>query len=86
MVLKGVRVAVANEMDDKAVINASNFKRYSGRDEITARDLQKSNEKFEPICRIFCTTNNYITFSENTPAVYRRLKLIPFESRFVKKE
>jgi phage/plasmid-associated DNA primase len=86
LALKGARIAVANEMRDNATINAANFKRYSGKDELVARDLNKTNEKFEVQCRIFCTMNNYIPFSENTHAVYRRLKLIPFESKFVKQD
>jgi hypothetical protein len=32
------------------------------------------------------TTNNYVPFSENEYAVYRRLKVIPFLSKFVKYE
>lgn len=32
------------------------------------------------------TTNNYVPFSENEYAVYRRLKVIPFMSKFVKLE
>ena len=44
--LKGARVAVANEMKDNAIINAANFKRYSGRDELVARKLNRDNEKF----------------------------------------
>lgn len=62
------------------------FKSLSGGDKISARNLFKNTETFEPICRIFCTINMYVPFSENGYAIYRRLKIVPFSSKFVKKE
>lgn len=86
MKLKGARIAVAHELRENTVINAANFKRFSGSDKIVARRLHSDSEEFETICRIFATTNGYVPFSENAFAVYRRLKVIPFYSKFVKKE
>ncbi len=54
-----------------------------GGDPISARPLYKDVVTFNPICKIFICSNNKPSFDSNDTANVDRVKLIPFNSRFV---
>ena len=83
MELKGARMCVLNETNDNEKLNESLIKSLTGGDPISARPLYKDVITFNPICKIFICTNNKPTFNGDDQANTDRVKLIPFNARFV---
>ena len=83
MEVKGARMCVLNELNCDEKINESLVKSLTGGDPISARPLYKDVVTFNPICKIFICTNNKPNFNGDDQACIDRVKLIPFNARFV---
>lgn len=83
----GVRLGVLEEPDNDEEINAGMFKSLSGNDTFWARDLfekGKSTREIQPLFKLIFICNTLPRFKYADKAVWNRVRVIPFESTFVK--
>lgn len=85
----GVRWAVLEEPDGDEQINIGLLKSLTGNDSYFARDLfekGKSTREIQPLFKLIFICNSLPSFRGCTtdPAAWNRVKVIPFESTFVK--
>ena len=71
------------ENDDETKINMSRLKECTGGDTITTRNLYKSNEQIKPSWKLVICANNIPSFSTTDGGTVRRVRNVPFESKFV---
>jgi putative DNA primase/helicase len=76
--LRGKRLVVASELDDDAKLKLSLVKRLTGDHTIKGRKMRQDYIEFARTHKIILVTNNLPTFSEQTEAVWRRVRVIPF--------
>ncbi len=76
--LAGARFITASETEADQVLDMGLVKRITGGDRITARYLNKEFFSFMPQGKVWMATNNKPRIPENSPAIWRRIKLIPF--------
>ena len=83
----GVRLGVLEEPDIDEQINAGLFKSLSGNDSYWARDLfekGKSTREITPLFKLIFICNGLPQFRHADKAVWNRVRVIPFETTFVK--
>jgi P4 family phage/plasmid primase-like protien len=83
IVTKCKRFIYMAEPDDKEPINTSVMKQFSGEDIIEARALYGDQEKFRIMGKIFMLCNDLPPVSSMDEGTWRRIRVIPFESKFV---
>ena len=71
------------ENDDETKRNMSRLKKCTGGDTITTRTLYKSNEQIKPSWKLVICANNIPSFSTTDGGTVRRVRNVPFESKFV---
>jgi putative DNA primase/helicase len=72
------RLVIASETEEDAVLKVSLVKRLTGNAKLKARFMRQDFFEFERTHKMILVTNNKPTISENTDAIWRRVKLIPF--------
>jgi putative DNA primase/helicase len=77
--LFGARLAAAVEVDQDRRLAESLVKQLTGRDRIKARRMREDFWEFEPTHTIFLATNHRPEVRGTDHAIWRRLKLVPFE-------
>jgi putative DNA primase/helicase len=80
--LYGVRLAVASETEEGKHLATARVKALTGRDRIKARYMRRDYFEFEPTAKIWLFTNHRPVISDTTPAMWKRLILIPFRAHF----
>jgi len=83
MSLQTARVAVFQEASGSDVIQAGTMKSFTGEDTISTRGNYQRQVKFKPRCKILWVCNELCNMSENTLAVWRRVRVINFPINFV---
>jgi len=86
IVTKCKRFIYMQEPDDKEPINTSIMKQFSGEDIIEARALYGDQEKFRIMGKIFMMCNTLPPVSSMDEGTWRRIRVIPFESKFLPKD
>lgn len=81
--LIGVRLTGTNESSENDKFNEGVIKELTGGDPIQARALWKDSITFTPQCKVILATNNLPEISATDEGTWRRIRKIPFESRFV---
>ncbi|MFH1885208.1 MAG: phage/plasmid primase, P4 family [Pseudomonadota bacterium] len=82
--LRGKRLVWASESDEGRKLNAGRVKMLTGGDTITARGVfAKRAEEFQPTHKLFLLTNHRPRADAEDRALWDRLRLIPFNVRFV---
>jgi putative DNA primase/helicase len=76
--LRGSRMVAAAENDIGRRFSESLIKQITGGDEITGRQLYKDPIQYKPTYKIFLSTNHRPVVIESTHAIWRRMRLIPF--------
>jgi putative DNA primase/helicase len=79
--LFGKRIVVAIETEDGAKLAESMVKELTGSDMITARRMREDPWSFLPSHTLFLATNHKPQIKGTDHAIWRRLKLIPFNVR-----
>jgi putative DNA primase/helicase len=80
--LQGRRFVVTAEIDEGRAMAEALMKQLTGGETVTARKLYANAVSFEPTWKIFLGANTKpVVRSANDYAVWRRIKLIPFEVR-----
>jgi putative DNA primase/helicase len=80
--LVGVRMALIVETEEGRRLNAARLKGLSGQDTLTARHLYRPYFNFRPQAKLWLRTNYKPRVSDHTPAMWERLRLIPFRAYF----
>ncbi len=83
---RGVRFLLASETPENGRLNESLFKELTGQDRIRARPLYKQSIEFEATGKLWILTNHKPVIRDTTGAVWRRIRLIPFDVVIPKKE
>jgi len=81
--LKDCRLATFSETEANDNLNEAIIKMISGNDPITARGLYKDPVTFIPQCKLMLCTNFKPDFNANDRANVDRVRLVPFNARFV---
>jgi P4 family phage/plasmid primase-like protien len=84
MSLKGKRLVTFQEIDNENAINMPVIKSLTGNDQITGRQLYKTQETFTPQWKLVVCANRLPPVSSDDGGTQRCLCNIPFESKFVK--
>jgi phage/plasmid-associated DNA primase len=71
------------EPDDREPINTSRMKQLSGEDIIEARALYGDQQKFKMMGKMFMMCNRLPPVTTMDHGTWRRIRVIPFESKFV---
>lgn len=77
--LKGARLVTATEADQGRRLAESLVKQLTGGDPITARFLHAEYFQFYPTFKLFLATNHKPVIRGTDHAIWRRIRLIPFE-------
>jgi putative DNA primase/helicase len=77
--LKGARFVVACEADAENRLAESLIKQMTGGDTISARFLHQEWFDFEPTHKVFFGTNHKPVIKGTDYAIWRRIRLVPFE-------
>ena len=83
MVLQKARCAVAQEAESSEVIQSGTMKALTGQDTLSGRQNYGRQVKLKPKAKFFLVVNDIPRISENTMAVWRRVKVIDFPMHFV---
>ena len=78
--LRGARLVTASETSAKSRMNETLVKRLTGGDTIAARNLYSNKVvEYRPSFKIWLVSNNKPGISEQSLAMWRRLRLVPFQ-------
>tara|TARA_Y100000591_G_scaffold333282_1_gene375321 strand:+ start:3983 stop:6781 length:2799 start_codon:yes stop_codon:yes gene_type:complete len=78
----GCRLVVLQEPSKQEVINTALLKELTGNDTMYARTLYKEGGEFLPLFKPVIICNDLPQLSSNEPAIWSRLRILPFESKF----
>lgn len=77
--LLGARFVVAQEVEEGRRLNESQVKQLTGGDRIKARHMRQDFFEFDPTHKLMLATNHRPVVRGTDHAIWRRLKLVPFE-------
>jgi len=80
--LRGRRLVVASETEDGRRLAEGRLKQLTGGDTISARHMKGEWFTFRPVGKIWLSTNHRPEVRGGDHAIWRRVRLIPFEQRF----
>lgn len=85
---QGARLCFIQEPSKTDKFNVGLLKELTGNDKFYARPLHRDPIDITPMFKLICIANHapLIENSQNDRAVWNRVKIIPFESRFVKND
>jgi putative DNA primase/helicase len=79
MTLLGARLVIGSETEEGRKLDEATMKRLTGGDELTARRLYSPPVTWQPSHQIVYVTNALPTVKGNDPAVWRRVRVVPFD-------
>lgn len=79
MQLFGARLVIGSETEDGKQLDSALMKRLTGGDQITARHLYQAPVTWTPSHQLVYVTNHLPRVNGNDPAVWRRVRVIPFD-------
>jgi putative DNA primase/helicase len=79
MTLLGARLVIGSETEEGRQLDAATMKRLTGGDELTARRLYQEPVKWSPTHQLVYVTNHLPKVKGNDPAVWRRVRVVPFD-------
>lgn len=80
--LRGRRFVTTSETAQETSFDEDTLKRITGRDRVVSRELYQRNQEWTPECVLWLATNHPPKFSPDDDAIWRRAKLVPFETVF----
>jgi len=83
---QGARFVTSVETGEGRELAEALFKQLTGQDTIPARYLYGEWFEFSPACKLWLATNHKPEIRETTPALWRRIHLIPFTVQIPKVE
>ena len=82
--LKGIRIALASEVDASRRFNESLIKRLTGGDTLRGTKLHSGSFLFAPQHKLWFLTNHLPFAKDGSHGFWRRIRVIPFNQRFEK--
>ncbi|MCA9109823.1 MAG: hypothetical protein KDA52_07740 [Planctomycetaceae bacterium] len=82
--LFGKRLVVSTETEDNRTLDESLVKQLTGGDTITARRMREDFWSFSPTHKLILCTNHKPKVKGTNHAIWRRLRVVPFDVRFNK--
>ncbi len=79
MTLLGARLVIGSETQEGRKLDEATMKRLTGGDELTARHLYKAPVSWIPSHQLVYVTNSLPQVKGNDPAVWRRMRVVPFD-------
>lgn len=79
MQLLGTRLVVGSETEDGRRLDTATMKRLTGGDTLTARHLYRAPVTWRPSHQFLYVTNHLPTVKGDDPAVWRRVRVVPFD-------
>lgn len=79
MQLFGARLVIGSETEEGKQLDAALMKRLTGGDQLTARNLYQPPVAWEPSHQIVYVTNHLPQVKGNDPALWRRIRVVPFD-------
>jgi len=87
MGLKGIRLAIASEVDENQAFSAARIKWLTGRDELVGRNPHDTYQtRFRPTHKLFLMTNTQPEAPSSDTAFWHRMALIEFDVSFVNRD
>ncbi len=86
MAIRNRRFIYMSEPDDREPLNTSRMKQFSGQDCIEARGLFEDQTKFTVTGKMFMLCNAFPAINTMDGGTWRRVRVVPFESKFVSKD
>jgi putative DNA primase/helicase len=80
--LYGLRFAIAVETEEDQRMAEAQVKALTGRDSIKARFMHRDYFEFQSCAKIWLATNHRPLIRDTSPAIWRRIALIPFRAFF----
>ncbi|MEV0351549.1 phage/plasmid primase, P4 family [Nonomuraea sp. NPDC050680] len=77
--LKGARLAVCSETDEGRSLASATMKRLTGGERLRARKMRQNFFEFDPSHVLILCTNHKPKVSGDDPAVWRRIRVVPFD-------
>ena len=78
----GVRMIITSEVKDGAAMAEGLIKELTGEERLTARMLYGQPIEFDPVAKIWFAANHKPIVQGTDHAIWRRIKMIPFEATF----
>ena len=78
--LRGRRLVVSNELEQKAVLAEQTVKMLTGGDILSARELYGRRFNFSPTHKVLLVSNHKPKVRGTDHAIWRRIRLVPFET------
>lgn len=82
--LPGARFAKAVEIREGRRLDEARVKSWTGGDTISVRPLYRNAFSFQPTHKLWLAFNHKPVITEDSPAIWNRIHLIPFERKFEK--
>ncbi|GAB2747750.1 phage/plasmid primase, P4 family [Terrabacter koreensis] len=79
MTLLGARLVIGSETEEGRKLDEATMKRLTGGDELTARRLYREPVTWQPTHQLLYVTNALPIVKGNDPAVWRRVRVVPFD-------
>lgn len=79
MELLGARLVIGSETEEGRQLDAALMKRLTGGDQLTARRLYQAPVTWNPSHQLIYVTNHLPKVKGNDPAVWRRIRVVPFD-------
>jgi len=87
LAMKGKRLVIISETNNRDRLNAGNVKNLTGGDTISARKLFSNLiESFSMTAKVVVCTNHTLEFYDDDQAIKDRMKIVPFCNRFEKNQ
>lgn len=81
--LRGVRLAIVNEIDEGARLTVGIAKTIAGgTDRMTANRMRQDNKTFRQSAKLWIPVNDPPVIPANKPAIWNRVRIIPFNQTF----
>jgi len=76
--LRGRRLVVSNELEERAVLAEQTVKQLTGGDTLSARELYGRRFNFQPTHKVLLVSNHKPKVKGTDHAIWRRIRLVPF--------
>jgi putative DNA primase/helicase len=80
--LMGVRYLTSEETDEGRQLAEAFVKALTGGGKLRARFMRQDSFEFEPVCKLWLSTNNKPIVKDSSHGFWRRVRLIPFNACF----
>ena len=85
-VLPGKRFVISSEAGDTIKIHHDRIKQITGGDPMRAANKYEKSFEFQPVCKLWLAANRKPRVSDDSPAFWARVMLIPFAVSFLGRE